>query len=95
MTFETTISQDDLVAFNEDYVATTFGQLIKRNRWISSLSSAAVIAILVWLLLDRESVISAVIVGALVGLIVFLTTPAIQRDRGPGSLAKGIRAGSY
>ena len=81
MKFEVTINHDDLVAFNEDYLATTFGAVVRRNRWRSSLSSAFLTGFIMWFAIDRRSVIAAMIVGAVVGLVVFVTGPALQRDR--------------
>lgn len=81
MTFKATVDSDDIVAFNEDYVAMTFGRTIARNRWVSAASAGLISGTVLWLLISRESPISGIIVGATVGLVTFLTMPSIQKDR--------------
>lgn len=81
MNFEATVSIDDLLAFNQDYVEITFGRTMSRNRWLNNLASGLISGVLVGLLIARDSPLGGLVVGILVGVVTFLAFPAIQRDR--------------
>ena len=81
MTFEVTVIIDDLVAFNEDYLETTFGRTIARNRWINSIATGVLSGVLVGLWIARDNLVSGVVVGSLVGLVTLVAMPFVQRDR--------------